>query len=1303
MATFPELRDRFSNEEHKRGKQFERVCKWFLETDLRYSERLVNVWLWDDWPGRWGPDCGIDLVAQDRDGKNWAIQAKCYDPKYSVTKSDVDKFLSESTNENIHHRLLIATTDHLGKNARNVIHRGDKVIPVSQILLAGLETAPVVWPSDPARLKGGGARKPVKRWPHQTEAINNVTKNLGKRGQMISACGTGKTLAALWISERLEAKRTLVLLPSLTLLSQTVSEWLANTKEPFAYLPVCSDDTVSRGNDAAVLFTSDLEFPVTTNPDDIATFLRKRVRQVVFSTYQSSHQIAEAQTHNSVPGFDLVIADEAHRCAGKVSSVYGTVLDDEAIRAKKRLFMTATPRTYTARVQKKAREAEIEIASMDDEAVFGPVVHQLNFGEAIEKGLLSDYQVVVVGVDNSRYKQMVDKRRIVKADRDIKTDAETLAKHVALVKAIRDYGLRRTISFHSRINTASEFANMLPKVVSWMPPRHRPEVEIVTDHVSGKMSTGERNRRLNRLRNLEPGQSAVLTNAQCLSEGIDVPSLDGVAFIDPRRSEVDIVQAVGRAIRRSEDKTIGTIVIPVFLSGTDDPDTALSQSEFEPVWSIVRALRSHDDTLGEALDGIRFEMGRKGGGGKPPKPIVFDIPKGISRKFAGAFATRLVEATTSSWNFNLGLLQNFVDREGHAQVPATHAEPFEGGEFRLGGWVSENRSIFSNGRLSQQRIKALEAVPGWVWDGNEAIYQEGLAALQAFVDREGHARVSQAHVEPFRGNELNLGAWASTRRMDYRAGGLSSDRLADLEALPGWVWDPNEADFQEGLAALQAFVDREGHARVPATHAEPFEGGEFRLGGWVNSMRTNFKTGGTRSLSPERVAALEAVPGWVWDVREADFQEGLAALRAFVDREGHARVPAKHIESFEGGEFWLGRWVNSRRSNFRDGRLSPERIAAIEAVPGWIWNVSDADYQERLAALRAFVDREGHARVPVGHVEEFNGKKLNLSRWVSGQRTNYSQRNPLLTVDRIAVLEALPGWLWDAIEIAFQEGLAALRVFVDREGHARVPARHIEGGEFRLGGWVRSRRKDYSAARGRLSPERIAALEAIPGWIWNTREADYQEGLSALRAFVDREGHARIVQSHVEPFQGSKVNLGTWVTNRRIDFRDGKLSADEIEGLEAMEGWIWEPREVAFQEGLAALRAFVGREGHARVVEAHVERLEGGDFTLGTWVSNRRGNFNDGKLPSDWVDALEAIPGWVWDPTEADFQAGLAALRAFVDREGHARVPARHIEGGEFRLGSWVNNRRNGYREKRLKRERVAALEAIPEWVWSAR
>jgi len=247
----------------------------------------------------------------------------------------VDKFLSESVNERIDYRLLIATTDQIGENSRKVIHRQNEVIPVSMVLLNDLEQAPLIWPSNVDDLDSGKKAPKKTALPHQAEAINATASNLVDRGQLIMACGTGKTLTALWITEKLESKRTLVLLPSLLLVSKTLSEWVAHANEPFAYLPVCSDETVTRGADTIMSSTSDLAFPSTTDRDDISNFLREPGNRVVFSTYQSSPRIAEAFKHGNVPGFDLVIADEAHRCAGKVASEYGTVLDEESIPAKR--------------------------------------------------------------------------------------------------------------------------------------------------------------------------------------------------------------------------------------------------------------------------------------------------------------------------------------------------------------------------------------------------------------------------------------------------------------------------------------------------------------------------------------------------------------------------------------------------------------------------------------------------------------------------------------------------------------------------------------------------------------------------------------------------------------------------------------------------------------------------------------------------------------------------------------------------------------------------------------------------------
>ena len=404
--------------------------------------------------------------------------------------------------------------------------------------------------------------------------MNAVVKGFDRddRGQMIMACGTGKTLTALFITEKLAAERTLVLVPSLSLLAQTLREWTANTKAGFDFLPVCSDQTVAEP-DAVVANTSDLGFPVTTDPGEIATFLRRRSGpRVVFATYQSSPQIAEAFRLGRVPAFDLVIADEAHRCAGRVSSDFATILNADAIKARRRLFMTATPRYFTGRVVREAKEADFEVASMDNEAAFGPVFHRLGFAEAIERDLLTDYQVVVVGVDDATYRDWAERGRFVTLDGTEVTDARTLAGQIGLAKAMRRYDLHRTITFHSRVKRAQEFADSLPEVIAWMPARQRPNGNLWSDYASGEMPAGQRHVLLRHLGRLNHGERGLLANARCLTEGIDVPTLDGVAFIDPRRSEVDVVQAVGRAIRLAAEKTVGTIVIPVFIDTDEDPD-----------------------------------------------------------------------------------------------------------------------------------------------------------------------------------------------------------------------------------------------------------------------------------------------------------------------------------------------------------------------------------------------------------------------------------------------------------------------------------------------------------------------------------------------------------------------------------------------------------------------------------------------------------------------------------------------------------------------------------------------------------
>jgi superfamily II DNA or RNA helicase len=598
---------------------------------------------------------------------------------------------------------------------------------------------------------------------------------------------------------------------------------------------VCSDETVA-DSDSPVSSTHDLGVPVTTDVNEINRFLRRRGHRVVFSTYQSSPQIAAAyrQKNGRPPSLDLVICDEAHRCAGPVTTDFATILDSRKIPAERRLFMTATPRYFTGRVRREAREADFEIASMDDEATFGPVFHRLTFGQAIEQDLLSDYQVVIVGVDDATYKDWATRGKYVTLDGVRITDARALASQIGLAKAMRKFNLRRMISFHNRVEAARQFSRELPEVIAWMPSGQRPAGGIRADYVSGAMPTGERRRRLSRLANPGAHARALLANARCLAEGIDVPTLDGVSFIEPRRSEVDIVQAVGRAIRKAPGKKLGTIVLPVFINTVDDPEVALDDSAFKPVWDVIRALRSHDETLGEQLDSIRRSLGLHGRtAASRPRKIHVMLPARVTIDFSLAFNLRVVEQATATWEFWFGVLQRYVAQHGDGRVSS---EFVDDNGLRLGQWVTVQRGLYRKGLLSSERTSRLESVGDWTWEPSDAAWERGCLALQNYIVEHGNTLVPAQHVVADDG--FRLGKWVAVQRSAHRKGLLPQERTALLEALEGWVWERIDASWQNSYEALRRYVAERGDPRISANYTTR-DG--FRLGGWVTQQRTAYR------------------------------------------------------------------------------------------------------------------------------------------------------------------------------------------------------------------------------------------------------------------------------------------------------------------------------------------------------------------------------------------------------------------------------------------------------------------------------
>lgn len=1199
MGTFIALAAQFDPTNIKRkGDQFELVCKWFLENDPTYQPLLRRVWLWDNWPGRKGNDAGIDLVAEDHDRKLWAIQAKAYDPSYSISKRDIDKFVAESSRKIFTHRLLIGTTDKRHHIATRLMD--DLGIPF--IGLTKLREADdyLDWPATPEALKPSKPAKTKKPHDYQKTAITDVVKGFksADRGQLIMACGTGKTLTAWFITEKLAAERTLVLVPSLSLLKQTMREWqTANPKKPFAALPVCSDETVgSLGEDAAVSHTSDLGVPVTTDPEVIAEFLRKRSGpRVVFSTYQSSPQIAEAFKLGRVPAFDVVIADEAHRVAGPVSSDFGTVLDPAAIKAKRRLFMTATPRYFTGRVLRAAKDADYEVASMDDTAKFGEVFHRLTFGEAIERKLLTDYQVAIIGVDDATYLDWAQRGEPITLDGKKAVSASSLAGQIGLAKAMRKFDLRRMITFHGRVKAAKDFAASMPAVLEWMPPRERPRGSLWSKYASGEMSAGERGVLIQHLKYLDDGERGLLANARCLAEGVDVPALDGVAFIDPRRSEVDIVQAVGRAIRKTDDKNIGTIVIPVFIDTEQDAETALDSSLFKPVWDVIKALRAHDTELGEQLDSLRREMGRKGGKPRLPGKIHVNVPATAGADFVDAFNVRLVEATTAPWEFMFGLLEMYVAELGDARVSAKVR--YNG--YGLGGWAVMQRSNYRQGTLDPDRAARLERLPGWTWDPRSEQWEEAFQLLLQYV----HEFKTSILPNEYSVNGINLWQWAKNVRR--RRDEISVERQHQLEALPDWMWDLRDEMWERSFRLLSEYAEQHGSCRLP----EGYTVSGVSLHTWAGTQRVVYAKG---NLTEDRQQRLESLPGWSWNLMDEAWERSYAELEAYVAEHGSALAPPR---SPSASGINLGVWVTIQRKSYANGNLDEQRQRRLEKLPGWSWDRLADAWEKAFSLVEDYAKKHGHARVP----QTERASNVNLGSWVSGQRVKYARGQ--LSDEEQRRLEALPGWEWDARNAKWDSVYEFVVKYAKDHGTCRVPPGPMVDG-VSVRNWVVTQRR--FRVKGMLAEDRQRRLEMLPGWTWDLADDAWEKAFLLLEQYVQENGDARIKQDR-------KVNgfrLGSWVSIQRGKYAKGNLSDDRKYRLESLPGWSWDIRTDAWEKAFSLLKAYVEEHGHARVEYSY----EADGVSVGAWASLQRSLFAKASLSVDRVDRLEALPGWDWRP-----------------------------------------------------------------------
>lgn len=652
-----EYRARATSEREK-GTLFEELTRQFLLHDARFAHQFKEVYLWGEWPERRTGDTGIDLVAipNQQDAGPVAIQCKFYAPGHKVSKADIDTFLSASGKEPFARRIVVDTsgTD-WGKNAQDAIE--GQQIPVSRITLADLRDSDIDWRTySLGSMQAPKTRERKVPRDHQVRARSAVMEGFAKhdRGTMVMACGTGKTFTALTIAREFMEKeggtaRILFTVPSLALLKQTLDDWAAEADGAFTAWAVCSDTKVSSAarNDTVADSPVDLPIPATTDAQRLAHSLcannATEGLQVVFATYQSIDVIHDAQeiAGDEWRDFDLVICDEAHRTTGTTLTgederAFTKIHSDEFIRRSKTLYMTATPRIFAENAKNKASEKDAILTSMDDQDTYGPVFFRLGFGQAVKEGLLTDYKVIILTVSEDEVSKHYQAIAEMGGELNLDTAAKLTGCWNALAKrkhpdSDTDYGddlspMRRAVAFCRDIKASKQVAAQFPDLVEGLSNLENDDttdnLRVECSHVDGTMNAAVRAQAMEWLKEGagtdEEPICRILSNARCLSEGVDVPTLDAVLFLAPRKSQVDVIQAVGRVMRRAEGKDFGYIILPVAVPAGMAPERALDDNaRFQVVWQVLKALRAHDERLDAAINSMELN-------GQGPENIIVE-------------------------------------------------------------------------------------------------------------------------------------------------------------------------------------------------------------------------------------------------------------------------------------------------------------------------------------------------------------------------------------------------------------------------------------------------------------------------------------------------------------------------------------------------------------------------------------------------------------------------------------------------------------------------------------------------------
>ena len=1244
------------------GKLFEQFCKYYYLAEPSVASDYKNVWLYEEAPREVKEklnlaqsDHGVDIILEDMEGGYSVVQCKFrgdQDSRLSWSKDKIANLFAEADKADF----IIVFTNASDIDEYSKGKQAEKFSLVTQGELVEIQ------PETIRKMVELIENKPIPVVPLRTPredqvvAIKKVLAGFqdNDRGQLILPCGAGKTLAALWIRECMDSKHTLVLVPSLALLRQTKNEWHSTQKKWQPYLCVCSEGDIDRGPDMPMVHTYEIGGRVTTDPNVIRDFLGRHERATIYSTYQSLDAIIEAIKPTDFQ-FDLAICDEAHKTAGSKLGTFGNIHNNALVPVKKRLYMTATPRIVSEQVKNRLGEDITKyLADMGDIKTFGPEFHRMSFAEAIDKGILVDYQIIAIGVSDAELQSQLLERQFAG---DTETTIDDIANNYALEKVMEKHGATHAITFHSSVRRADQFKKRHQKLYT----------DVFSGHVSGRQTTNERNVVMSQFKN---SQKAVVTNARCLTEGVDVPAIDVVYFCDPKNSKIDIVQASGRALRTAvhKNKQMGHIVVPIFHKNQESVEDTIEGSAFKNLITVVRALCDHDERLVDEITKIKVGKGiRQVVSQSTHIQIETAIPlivlEDFEKNLKESIFDQVIERTADNWLTMYGLLKQFRQLNPTRWPSSTIENP---DERKLGLWCLTKRQAFKKGELTLDRKKALDDI-GFQWDPYEEDFQNNLNLLKDFRSKNPNEWPSQISDNK---SESKLGGWCTARRKDFKKGKLLRNRVKALEDL-GFSWDVLEVEFQRNLKLLKEFRQKNPN-KWPRSTRYIKDIQEKKLGVWCVTTRRSYKNG---KLSSNRIIALNKI-GFPWDSDEEDFNKNLTLVKKF--RQMNLNMwPSPSSDDTE--ERILGAWLTRIREKQKLGILDPKYKKLLECLGDDAWNPIDRQIIKNLILLREF--RHKNSDIWPSSTSNDPTEKA-LGRWLV--RTIKKFKRGILSSWEKDRLDDL-NFQWEPISYKFAKNLKLLKQFLEIN-HGKWPQEKESGNpnEKKLAIWCKVQRS--YAKKNELSPGNKKALDNL-GFIWSPYLGNFQSNLDLLKEFRKRNPDK---WPNSNSKDANERWLGLWCHYRRQAFKKGKLTLDKKKDLDNL-GFQWDPYEEDFQRNMDLLKDFRNKNPNKWPSQGSKNLFV---KKLAQWCSGRRRAYRNGSLSEYQKKALDEI-GFQWNPCEKDFQKNLNLLKDFRSKNPNKWPNQDSKDLFVKKLGIWCSRKRKAYHKGSLNEDQKKALDEI--------